>query len=241
MRTQAISVGCALLLIVTATPVSAAPDPSRPSPSPEMAIAKVWSNLDLQSFELQGAIRIGQKRHPLRLVTKGREMIYKLSAPPGQLRVRFLPEKAELSARVNETASWRPLSAKERVQPLLETDITPIELSLEFLYWPDVAQLGTDAIKTLPAFAYEATAPSSSLAPYAKVRFWVSSDHFVILRADGINAQGQAIKRIEVNSVRKVQDAYVIGQMQISSMIPGRDLSKSRTFIEIETGESSKP
>lgn len=54
-----------------------------------------------------------------------------------------------------------------------------------------------------------------------------------MLRVDAFNSQGQVIKRVEINGVMKVGDVYTIKEMMISDMIPGRDLSQSRTYIEI--------
>ena len=63
-------------------------------------------------------------------------------------------------------------------------------------------------------------------------------DYFLsagLMRADGLNAKGQAIKRFTFNSVIEAEDTVVIGEMKVAKLTPGTDVSASRTFVQIDT------
>ena len=93
---------------------------------------------------------------------------------------------------------------------ILGTDITYGDLALDFINWDDVEPLGTDAIKTLDAYVFEAKPGPTDHSPIASVRFWVSKQYWAFLRIDGLNAKGQTIKRVEVQDVMTIADKYSV-------------------------------
>ncbi len=54
---------------------------------------------------------------------------------------------------------------------------------------------------------------------------------------DGYNANNQVVKRVEVNGVQKIGKAYVLKEMLVSTLLPGRDISSSRTWVKISGGQ----
>jgi hypothetical protein len=224
-----------LLCLLVSLVCEAEPDPHQPTPPIEFVQARVLHNLRLQDFQLEGVIHTSKKIYPMRLRTRDHEMVYEFTDQPLQIRVNLDPEQSSVARRKNSTSDWEELTGSARQQAILDTDITYEDLCLDFIHWSKVTALGGDDIKTLKSWAFEATPDGSS--QYTKVRYWISSDFFAFLRVDGYNSQGQAIKRVEVNGVQKIGSAYVIKEMQISSLVPGRELSSSRTYIEVRTGQ----
>lgn len=212
--------------------VQAQPDPNKPVPVPEVMQEMLWENMALADFLLEGNLRTAKSLHPIVMRTRGREMVYEFQKQPLQVRVVMTESGSIIQRRSKASEPWQMVSGKERLARILDADVAYEDLGLDFLRWRQVRPLGVDAIKTLAAWAYEAVPPVMS--NYAKARYWISQDHLAVLRVDAFNDQGQVVKRVEVNGVMKVGEVYTIKEMQISTMIPGRDLSASRTYIEIQ-------
>lgn len=229
-----------LPLLLGALPLSclsslqAAPDPSRPTPPPALVQARVFRNLQLQDFTLDGNLHTPKKAYPIELKTRGREMVYLFKDQPLQIRVSLDPSSAVVQKRKSASDAWQTVSGAALKQTILDTDVAYEDLGLSFIFWDNMTGLGCDSIKTLNAWAFEATPNGASL--YAKVRYWISSDYYAFLRVDGYNGKGQVIKRVEINGVRKIGQAYVVDEIQISTMVPGTDVSSSRTYIDVSSG-----
>ncbi|MES2309849.1 MAG: outer membrane lipoprotein-sorting protein [Verrucomicrobiota bacterium] len=208
------------------------------APPIDYVLARLWRNLQLQDFKLEGYVRTEKKKYPIVLRTKAREMIYEFQDQPIQIRVVLNPDQSVVEKRANSGSPWKAVTGKDRLQKILDTDMTYEDLGMEFLRWDNVKSLGNDSIKTLPTWVYEAepNQPSS----YSKARYWISTQYYAFMQVDAYNSKGQVVKRVEVNGIQKIGVAYVIQEMQISTMIPGRDLSSSRTWIDIRNGEPGK-
>jgi hypothetical protein len=223
-------------LLSALTVTLAAPNPKGEVPPVEYVQARLWKNMRLENFELEGDVRTDKTKYPIILRTKGYEMVYEFRDQPLQIRVVISPENSSIQRRKNSAEPWVTLSDIEKTKKILDSDITYEDLGLEFIRWENVHPLGTDAIKTLPAWAFEAT--PDGISRYSKARYWISSEFDAFLRVDAYNKKDQVIKRVEVNGVQKIGQAYVIKEMQISTLIPGRELSSSRTYVEIRTGQA---
>lgn len=216
-------------------PVHAEPDSTKNIPSPEMLQAKLWEVSRLQDFKLTGFMRTDKNLHPIILRTRDREMVFEFQKQPLQIRVIMTESGSIIQRRKNGKEAWIPVTGKDRLTAILDSDAYYEDLGMDFLRWSEVNSLGLDAIKTLTAWAYEAKPPV--ISNYAKTRYWVSADYLAVLRVDAFNGKNQIIKRVEVNGVMKVGNFYTIKEMLIATMIPGRDLSSSKTFIEIRKAE----
>jgi hypothetical protein len=223
------------VLFLSVLPSMGAPNPNNPVPTPEWVQARVWRAMELQDFKLEGFLRTSKNLHPIIMRTKGREMVYEFVNQPLQVRVTLTPEGSKVERRAQSNQPWQEVTGKDRLQRILDSDVAFEDLGLDFIRWSDARPLGTDSIKTLKAWAYEASPPVKSA--YAKARFWISSDFMAVLRVDAMNEKDQIIKRVEVNGVQQVGEHYVIKEMQISTLIPGRELSSSRTWIEVRKAE----
>ena len=232
----ALSAALLLLALQPGLPLRADPDTSRPTPPVGLIQARVFRNLNLQDFKLDGVLHTKKNIYPMVMKTKLREMVYAFKEQPLQIRVVLDPDHATVERRKKESDAWQTVTGKGLRETILDTDITFEDLSLGFMFWDRVTSIGCDSIKTLPAWCLEATPPDGVTSSYAKVRYWISSQYFAFLRVDGYNGKGEIIKRVEVNGVTQIGDAYVIKEMAVSTMIPGRELSASRTFIEIRDG-----
>ena len=229
------------------TPAAAGslPDPATKNNVPSIAYvqAMIWKRLDLADFTLTGIVRSDRtkKQYPLKLRTKGHELVYEFQDQPLQIRVRLDPAAFTLERRTSSTAAWTLVPAADMGKSILNTDITYGDLNLDFINWDDIKPLGTDAIKTLDAYVFEATPGPTDHSTFASVRFWVSKQYWAFLRIDGLNAKGQTVKRVEVQDVMEVGDVhkyYVFKVMKVANMEPDKDdIARSTTLIQIDSGK----
>jgi hypothetical protein len=209
-------------------------------PPIEWVRAHFWKNFHLGDFLLEGVLRCGSRRYPFLLTTHDRELLYRFASADLSLRIRVDRDRTIIEKKAKGDAQWVPVAGSDRSGHILGTDLTYEDLSLDFIRWKRVHPLGTDSIKTLSAWVFEAE-PEVSPSQYAKVRFWISREYFALLRADGYNDRKQPIRRLEVNAVTRLGDYYIIKEMQISRLFPDRNLSMSRTYLEITGGETALP
>ena len=226
----------AWMLLLQITLVSGAPDPAQPIPQPALLQEKMWQVGRLQDFKLEGFMRTAKFLHPITMRTRDRQIVFEFKEKPLQIRVAMTPGGSIIERRTSAKEEWKMISGKERLEKILDSDVAYEDLGLDFLRWSKVKPLGLDSINTLTAWAYESSPPA--LSNYARTRYWISADYLAVLRVDAYDAQNQVIKRVEVNGVMKAGQAYTIKEMQISSMIPGRDISRTRTYIEIREAKS---
>jgi outer membrane lipoprotein-sorting protein len=218
------------------------PDPATKDKVPPIAYVQgmIWKRLDLADFTLNGTVRSTKNptRYPIRLLTKGHELVYKFLNQNLQIRVLLNPGVFTVEKRSSDTGTWVPVPASEMGKSILNTDLTYGDISLDFLNWDNIQPLGTDSIKTLNCYVFEAIPGPQDHSSFAKVRFWVSSQYWAFLRIDGINAKGQTVRRVEVQDVMSVGKYTVFKEMKISHMDPQRnDIAQSTTFIDISDGK----
>jgi hypothetical protein len=213
----------------------AAPDASKPVPVPAEMQERVWANMVLADCRMSGTIRTEKQSHELFLKTRGREMVYEFPKENLQIRVVLTESGSLVQKRAGASQDWKLVSGAERMKPVLDSDLIYEDLGVNFLRWSQVKPLGEDSIKTLGAWAYEAVSPVPG--PYSKAWYWISSKYLAVLRVDVFNDRDEVIKRVEVNGVKKVGSVYVMEQMSVASMIPGRDLAKSKTIVQIDKAE----
>jgi hypothetical protein len=219
------------------------PDPATIKDVPPLPLvqANIYRRLDLADFKLTGSVRSDKthKSYPIELLTKGHEMVYQFLDQPLQIRVELNPDAFTLERRTSSSGAWTAVPASDMTKSILGTDITYGDLNLDFMNWDDVKPLGTDAIKTLDAYVFEAKPGPNDHTSFAGIRFWVSKQYWAFLRIDGLNAKEQTVKRVEVQNVMTVADKYtVFKEMKVSEMAPDKnDIATSTTYIDIDDGK----
>jgi outer membrane lipoprotein-sorting protein len=219
------------------------PDPATKKDVPPIAFiqARIYTRLDLANFTLTGTVRSDKtkKKYAIKLLTKGHEMVYEFQDQPLQIRVQLDPGAFTLQKRTSSEGTWTAIPASDMGKSIFDTDITYGDLGLDFINWDDIEPLGTDNIKTLDAYVFEAKPGPKDYSPFKSIRFWVSKQYWAFLRIDGLNAKGQTIKRVEVQDVMTVAEKYtVFKEMKVANMAPDKDdIAKSTTYIDIDDGK----
>jgi len=205
------------------------------NPTPRQMRNFLWRTLVMKDLMLKGRVQSGERKIPMLVRTRDRMIQFEFQDRPLQIRVRFAPEGSLIQKRAKPESEWQVVTGPEKTKAVAGTDLAYEDLGIDFLRWPDAKLVGNDNIMMLDCWTYEANPPVES--NYAKVRYWISKTYLTMIRADGLNAKGQAIKRFTFNSVIEAEDTVVIGEMKVASLTPGTDVSASRTFVQIEQVE----
>ncbi|MBX7156851.1 MAG: outer membrane lipoprotein-sorting protein [Verrucomicrobiae bacterium] len=237
MKKQALFIMSFILSSLVSSILEASPDTTQEKslPSTVTIIKRVWANMKWEPFTMVGILRVRNERWPLSLKTKPYEMEYEFKTEDNskKIRVTYDPQGSHVLTRSQDREPWGELPVDQWNQSILRTDLTYEELALDFLSWPKIEKVDVDSFKTEAAFVLDAF-PVKKTSSFSKVRFWVSQQHYVLMRADFYNQNNQIAKRIEVNGVQKIGNVWVLKELQISTRFLDRDLSRSRTYLEIQ-------
>lgn len=205
------------------------------TPTPRQMQNFLWRTLVMKDLRMKGQVQSGNKKIPLLIRAKERLLQFEFQDRPLQIRVRFAPEGSLIQKRGKAEEEWQVVTGAEKTKAVAGTDLAFEDLGIDFLRWPDPQPKGEDNVMMLDCWVYEVVPPVES--NYAKVRYWISKGYKAMIRADGLNSQGQAIKRFTFNSVIETDDTVVVGEMKVAKLTPGTDVSASRTFVQVETVE----
>ncbi|MFH0908830.1 MAG: outer membrane lipoprotein-sorting protein [bacterium] len=120
-------------------------------------------------------------------------------------------------------------------EPVRGTDISWMDLSLSFLWWPDGRTVGAEDVRSRTCYVLEVPAPreaeqapSGSFGGCSKVRLWIDLNIHIMLRADAYDAAGQFVRRMDVKGFKKINERWVIQHVEIESYP-----SRHRTVLRV--------
>jgi hypothetical protein len=141
------------------------------------------------------------------------------------------------SLLTDEKASGQQVMAGSRLgQSVRGTDITYEDLSLRFIYWKNAKYEGEQSVRTITC-SIVLVQPSVRNTDYASVRLWIAKDRGALIKAEGYNSQGKAIKRFEVISAQQIEGKTIFKQIRIERLDPQNGKVISRTYLELDSTE----
>ena len=107
-----------------------------------------------------------------------------------------------------------------------ETGISWMELSFSFFWWPQPRIVGSERIANRwDCQIIEMDCPpevaSASADNWSRIRLWVAPAYGAVVRGEAWRG-GQAVKRFEVQSVKKLRQIYMIGDMEVRDLVTGQ-------------------
>lgn len=119
----------------------------------------------------------------------------------------------------------QPAPLPDLFGPIAGTEISWMELSFSYFWWPDPKIVGTEKVADrwdcqvieIPCPAEGATAAG---ARWSSVRLWVAEAYNAVVRGEAWR-DGQPVKRFEVKSVKKLRQVYMIGDMEVKNLETG--------------------
>lgn len=112
------------------------------------------------------------------------------------------------------------------------TDITWLDLSLSFLWWPGGERRGRESVRGRECEIIDVPAPANHVMNFDGVRLWVETRLGIVMRAEGFDVEGKLKRRMEVRSFKKIRDRWVIKDIDFQSFP-----SRSRTTLLVRDVE----
>ena len=99
-----------------------------------------------------------------------------------------------------------------------DTGLTWADLSLPFLWWRDGVIVGHDAVKDRDCFVIDVRPPAteSGAERAVLVRVWIDQKYRMLLQADEYGANLKMLRRLSVQSFKKINDEWMIKDVIVS-------------------------
>lgn len=91
------------------------------------------------------------------------------------------------------------------------------DLSLTFLWWEGARRVGSERVRGRATEIVEIPAPAGAELAFDRVRLWIDPEVNLLMRADTLDRRGRMIRRIEVRSLRKIDEIWMIQNLDILS------------------------
>lgn len=184
-----------------------------------------------QNASLTGQLRVGSERMPFELTLQDGTVKYAFPSS-GETYILELEESHSRLLR-EQKGRRQELTGAALSTPIASSCVTPADLALSFLYWPNAKMLGDDVLRTRGAWKLQVHAPRTD-EPYAVVRVWIDKQSGAILRMEGYDWDGKLVKRFEVISAQKIVDKWTLKQMRVEQLDPSTRKVTGRAYLEIE-------
>ncbi len=108
------------------------------------------------------------------------------------------------------------------------TDLTWLDLTMDFLWWPDVRMDGEGTAKGRACDVLVAT-PPSPIAGCSAVRMWIDRKLGFLMQVEQLDPQGEPVRKMWVQSVKKMNARWMIRDMEVEMMGSGH---RTRLYVD---------
>jgi len=150
-----------------------------------------------------------------------RAVLTRLSGKPAQIRLYRGPEQ-----KPEESPSY---SAR-----VCGTDMTWMDLTLDFLRWKDVRFDDTPRGESHNGRDCDilVAVPPGPIPGCSAVRIWVDRQLRCVMQAEQLDPQGNAVRKMWVQRVKKIDERWMIRDMEIETLNSGH---RTRLFVDDAT------
>lgn len=120
-----------------------------------------------------------------------------------------------LRAQYRQGSPLQKTPAPDLFAPIRDTAMSWGDLSLSFLWWQGGTVIGTEEIRGQECVVLEITAPDEEGGIYDHVRLWIDRRHRMLLQAEGYDARGRRVRRMQVRSFRKIGEEWMVKDIVI--------------------------
>ncbi len=107
-----------------------------------------------------------------------------------------------------------PAPAPDWNDPVQDSDVTWLDVTLGFLWWDTPRWIGEDTIRGRLADVIEVT-PPEPIPNCARMRLWIDREARMLLQAEEIDAGGIVQRRMWVRAVRKIEDRWMVRDLEV--------------------------
>ena len=204
-----------------------------PQPTAEELMRLVRMSYSLQDQKLTGTLRDDSsgRKEAFELTMQQQTLRFRFSDPAEIVNLDLSTEPATLSRVLPGGKSVVPVSAYDETVRGMAMNFE--DLSLRFTYWPKPLLVGTDTIKAQKMWVVRVVNPDGK-GPYGTVDLWVHQGSGGVAKMEAYDFKGLKMKRFEVVSVQKVNDATVLKEMKIEAYDPPGSKNVRRTYMKLD-------
>jgi len=110
------------------------------------------------------------------------------------------------------------LGTEALFQPVAGTDLTPFDLQMPFLYWPDSAYEGLVRMNGRPThrFLFKPPAAVAERCPALRgVRAFLDTQYTALVQAEYLGASGSSIKAVSLLDLKKVGEQWIVKSLDL--------------------------
>ena len=125
-----------------------------------------------------------------------------------------------------------PLEGEALHVPLLPgITYTPYDLQMPFLHWSDFVYEGTRRLKgrSVHYFLFYPPEQDPRYTEFGGVRVAIDADFNVAVRAETLDLEGEVRRRLEVRSVKKVDEQWIVSRIDLIDMV-----TRDRTQLRVQ-------
>ena len=100
-------------------------------------------------------------------------------------------------------------------QSIAGLDLTWADLSWSFLWWDGAERIGSERVRGRYCEIVELPAPTDQGYPFEAVRLWIDPAVGLFMRADTVDRRGRTLRRIEVRSLQRIDDLWMIQNLDL--------------------------
>lgn len=145
--------------------------------------------------------------------------------------MQFSPGAADAFAYRTGT-DLAPAPLPDLSSQIAQTDMSWSDLLLQFLWWRGGTLIGEDTVRGFDAYILHVQKPPDVPGSYASVQLWIGKSNGLLLQAVGLDQQGEPIRKLWVQSVRRIEEQWMLSTMEVQQV--GQN---SRTRLEVQTME----
>jgi len=180
--------------------------------------------------DLHGQLKKGGTKIPFSILTRGKEIHFKIDKGKDAFALRLGEEKQDLFDTTGGKA--RKFPDQKIVREIGGTNVSYEDLALKFLYWPNPRIAGEAVVKTQSCWRIHVVNPDKT-GRYREISVWVSKKQRALMRVIGYGAKPTraALKQFEVLDIMKKGKTWTAKRLQISEFNE-KGRSKGVTYID---------
>ena len=196
-----------------------------PLPEGEALMSSVRENLPPMPLRLTGEIRTRSRKEGK--TSRGLVSELRFGQQPSWISFSVTDAFGEVleSVRIlwdGSTPVWtRDGAPSDPPKNLAGTGLRGSDLALSFLWWPGATVTGIERVRARDAYVVEIPHPEDE----GKVRLWIDKRALFVVEAEFLDAEGEALRRLEVDRLKKIrEDLWMVQDLVI------RDFDARRTI-----------
>lgn len=130
----------------------------------------------------------------------------------------------------------RPTEAPAINATVRGTDITWLDITLDFVWWQNPILSGTGKVKGRLCDILEVE-PAAPMENCAKVRLWIDREQKLVMQAAQVDEKGREVRKMWVRAVQKIDTRWVLKDIEVETLGSGH---RTRLHVEdVQSGEAA--